>query len=189
MSQKYDAIVELGYRFDTNWKFPPHLADSLVMTADLYKKHVAPLVIVCGKWSITFDQQKIVPPLTESSEMKKSLVALGVPSDAIIMEKNSKDTIGNAYYLKREIVKPSNFHSLLIVCADFHAPRVAYVFNKVFGDGYTIDFKLVPTPRNEAEIQSQKELIEKHKAFFGAMKDGEDSYLSDKLYSHPAFLK
>lgn len=189
MTQTYDAIVELGYRFDTSWKFPPHLTDSLNMTADLYKKHIAPLIIVCGKWSITFDQQKIIPPLTESSEMKKSLVALGVPADSIIMEENSKDTIGNAYYLKTQIVKPRDFHSLLIVCADFHAPRVEFVFKKVFGEGYRIDFQPVPTPYDATIVQSQKELIERHREFFGIMKDGEDSYLQDKLYSHPAFQK
>ncbi len=187
MHYQYDAIIELGYRFEEKWLFSQHLKDSITLTADLYKNHTAPLIITCGKWSLAFDQMNIIPPFTEASEMKKQLITLGVPDAAVLVEEESKDTIGNAYYVKIKYVQPRKLKSLLVVCAEFHASRVEYIFKRIYGKEYTIDIKMVPTPHDTALEQLQKDLLAKQQMFLSAMQDGEDTYLKDKLYTHGFF--
>lgn len=189
MSQKYDAVVQLGYRFEDNWQLPHYLVQALSLTADLYKKNTAPRIFLCGKWSIFFDHQGKVPPYTEASEMRKILQNLGIPKKAIISEEYSKETIGNAYFLKTHIVKPLDLHSLLIVCVQFHEKRVRYIFNKVFGPQYFLEYKVVPTPYDPVMEKKQEQIFKKQKAFLSEMRDGDDEYLKGKLYTDPYFSR
>ena len=189
MNQRYDAIIELGYRFNPNWELAQHLEKSISVTADLYKKQIAPLIITAGKWSLYFDYGHRVPPFTEAAEMEKRLIALGVPKEAIIKEENSKDTIGNAYFVKTDIVKPRNLHSLLIISAEFHAERVQYIFKKMFGEEYTLDFKFVPTLQDKAVVEREQKLLKLNIEFLSKMKDGDDEFLRNKLYQDPFYIK
>ncbi len=187
MKYQYDGIVTLGYRFDNNWELPGFLQDALQLTADLFKNNLAPVIIVSGKWNLVFDSGNIVPPYTEAQKMKKALVAMGVNSELILLEEDSKDTIGNAYFVKTNIVVPRGMRRLLVVCADFHVIRVRFIFHKIFGNEYTIDIKPVPTAYNADFYKQQEAVLRKQIKFLSAMADGEDVYLRDKLYSDPYF--
>lgn len=187
MKNKHDAIVVIGYRFEDRWKLPHHLLEGLQIAATLYKQSVAPYIAVCGKWSLSFDRQHVVPPTTEAEKMKKTLMTFGIPKSSIVKEENSKDTIGNAYFVKKEVIEPLKLHRLLIICARYHFIRVQYVFKKIFGRSYDLDYKVIPTPYDHEREQLQHKLLTQQKKFLSKMRSGEDSFLTGKLYSDPFF--
>lgn len=189
LKDNYDIICVLGYQFSDDWHIPVHLEHRLELVADLYRQKKAPHIGLCGKWSLAFEHKELFPPKTEASEMEKVLLNLGIPQKDIFKEDDSKDTIGNAYFLKTKIIMPHNFNKLLIACADYHAKRVEYIFHKVFGDSYTIDIITTPTTHSKDKTFTDlQDLIFKHqKEFLKSMKDGDHTYLIDKLYSDPFF--
>ncbi len=69
---------------------------------------------------------------------------LGVPSSALLLEEESRDTLGNAYFVRRNFLDPNGWHSIRIVTSDFHLSRAAWVFRKVLGAAY--DFSFVSAP-------------------------------------------
>ena len=65
---------------------------------------------------------------------------LGVPREAILLEEESVDTIGNAYFVLRRFLEPNGWTSLRVVTSDFHVPRTTWVFQKVMGSAYDVSF-------------------------------------------------
>lgn len=187
----YDCICILGYAFDHNYKLPPHIYPRIIKTAELFHRGVAPYIAVCGKWTLARDLQLPLPPATEAEEMKKMLVEQGVPESRIIKEEESKDTIANAYFFKTKIVIPHNFRNILVVCANYHVGRASFIFNKVFGDEYTIYFLSSPTGlmKDTVFLEQQNQLFLAQQQFLKNMKEGDHEYLKDKLYEFHTLRK
>jgi uncharacterized SAM-binding protein YcdF (DUF218 family) len=189
--KQYQLIATLGSGFSDDWKLPSHVYPRLQKVADLYKQKVAPKIAVCGRWSINWDLENTVPPITEAQLMKEELIKQGVAEKDIYLEEYSKDTIGNAYFLKTKIINPKNITSILVVCPDFHLERIKFLFSKIYSDKYQIDF--MPTKTQDVNdpvfMQLQKEILERQMDFLKNMRVGDDSFLKQRLYNDPYYLK
>ena len=187
----YDLIVVLGYGFIDEWKLSEHVNNRLKTAAGLYHNGTAKKIAVCGKWSLAWDSQNIIPPTTEAEEMKKVLVGLGVPDADVLKEGFSKDTVGNAFYLKTKIIKNLGYKSLLILCADYVLERVKYIFYKVFPSIYSITFMPTITPygKDTEVLQAQSDVLKLQKKFLGKMKRGDDTFLENRLYTDPYYFQ
>ncbi len=186
---KYDLIAVLGYRFEEGWRLPQHVTPRLQTVANLFLKGAATHIAVCGKWSLYWDNHKIIPPTTEAEEMKKILTRYGIPFNSVIKEEWSKDTIGNAYFLKKRIVEKMKHKTILVVCADFHKQRAEFIFKKVFGCRYNLDFLATETNicKDDRCKSSVERLFNKQKEYLSNMKDGQDEFLKGKLYEDNFF--
>ena len=185
----YDVILTLGNGLTEEWKLPDIVNSRLKKIADLYFQKASSKIIVCGRWSINWDIKGIKPPTTEAEEMKKVLLNLNVPDKDIIKEELSKDTIGNAYFSKVKIIKPYNFKTILVVCSDFHLKRAQFLFQKIFGNEYSIDFLTTPTESgNDPEfMQLEDGVLKRQSNFLSEMKDGDDVFLQTRLYNDPYY--
>jgi len=93
---------------------------------ELYKKHVSRKIIMSGSLTEKIGS-KIV---TEAELMKKYAIFLGVPSNRIILENESKDTLSSAYFVKK-IIDKNKWNDVTIVTSKFHMKRTMYIFRKV----------------------------------------------------------
>lgn len=188
---KYDVIIVPGSGLTKNWSLPDSVTTRLGYVASLYKEKISEKIIVSGKWSINWDIEGKIPPTTEAEEMKKYLVELGVESNDIFKEEESKDTIGNAYFCKIDVLVPNNFSKILIVCADYHLERVEFLFKKILGGKFNIDFQTTPTEKGKDSnlLKIQHEILKVQKKFLNGMKEGDDSFLKGKFYGDPYYKK
>lgn len=188
---EYDIIVVLGYGFSKDWSLPQHVSLTLGKAAQLYFDKVASKIVVCGQWSINWDHQGIKPPTTEAEAMKRVLVNLGVPDEDILKEDWSKDTIGNAFFLKTKIMQERAYRKILILHADFKSEHVNFIFNKVFEQRYTVDFIAIPTEsgKNKDFLQTQEGILAMQKGFLHNMERGDDTFLAEKLYNDPYYQR
>lgn len=190
-------IVVLGGGIDLRGNIPNYVYTRLDKAIKLYKE-LGLSILVSGKYSFLYSSSK--PPITEASKMFQYLVAKGVPEKNIIKEEFSKDTVGNAYYVKKYIFLPKRENKAIIVTSDFQIPRVEYIFNKIFGSDYKLKFVSVKSFLSRQEkkkvFQRQKELLLKTKAFLSKMKDGDHNFLYNRIYKlkyyrekRPAWVK
>jgi uncharacterized SAM-binding protein YcdF (DUF218 family) len=118
----YKAIVLLGGGIQP--AVPPYLpfpslnpsADRIWLAARLYHEGVAPIIVVSGG---NFLAAQGAPATTEAEAMRVFLVALGVPSDAIVSEGRSLNTIENMRFV-RAIVHDDR---VALVTSAYHMPR------------------------------------------------------------------
>ncbi|MBF8249797.1 MAG: hypothetical protein HW400_398 [Candidatus Levybacteria bacterium] len=187
--QIYDVILTLGNGLTEDWKLPGIVASRLKKVADLYLQKIAGKIIVCGRWSINWDIEGIQPPTTEAEEMRKTLLSLGVANQDIIKEEWSRDTIGNAYFSKINIIEPNNFKKILVVCSDFHLQRAQFLFRKIIGSEYRMDFITTPTESSHDPkfMKMEEGVLQRQIKFLKDMKDGDDLYLKTRLYDDPYY--
>ena len=94
-------------------------ADRLLHALALYKAGKAPVIVVSGgsrSWEAP-----------ESVLMSEILQAMGVPEDAIIEERVSRNTLENARYT-RDVLAKHNLSRVLLVTSAFHMRRAETMF-------------------------------------------------------------
>jgi hypothetical protein len=76
----------------------------------------------------------------------------GLPALATFIEDESRDTIGNAYFVRRRWLEPSDWRAIRVVTTDYHIPRAAWIFNQVLGPRYDVAFSAAPSDRFAASV-------------------------------------
>jgi uncharacterized SAM-binding protein YcdF (DUF218 family) len=149
----YDAIVVLGGGITP--AAPPFLmepdladaADRVWYAAQLYHRGVARRIIVSGGSLLPLGGG---PATTEAEAMRRFLVDLGVPSDAIVSEGNSMNTLENIRNVRQMVGEAR----VALVTSAFHMPRalkIARQGNLNVG-AFPTDWRLPPEARPSWEV-------------------------------------
>jgi uncharacterized SAM-binding protein YcdF (DUF218 family) len=108
-------------------------ADRVLYAGWLFRRKKAPLIIVTGG---------IVPGSTRershAEDMRAVLEMVGIPPEAVIMEKNARNTYEHARECKK-IFEKMDLRKILLVTSALHMPRAVGVFQKAGVD-------VVPAP-------------------------------------------
>lgn len=145
----YDAIVVLGGGIAP--AAPPYTtepglndgSDRIWQAARMFKSGAAPRIIVSGG---SFVEQQGGPATTEAEAMRRFLLDLGVPSDAIVSEGKALNTIENIRNV-RELVKEER---VAIITSAFHVPRAARLASRgglnfaIFGVDWSVPKDAIP---------------------------------------------
>jgi uncharacterized SAM-binding protein YcdF (DUF218 family) len=147
-----DAIVVLGRGVDPDGALPALAKQRVARAAELFAWGVAPRLIFSGRCSLMTETE---PPRTEAAAMAEYAINLGIPARAVILEEESRDTIGNAYFVLRRFLEPNDWMSIRVVTSDFHIQRTAWVFQKVLGLGYDVAYSPSPSELDHATIAAR----------------------------------
>lgn len=184
-------IVVLGGGIDTAGNVPSHVIARLEKAKELYESEPSSLIILSGKYSYLYTDQK--PAQTEAETMSTYLQKSGVPVEKIICEKHSQDTISNAYFLKIEVFMPRGITSAVIITSEFQRERAEYIFGCICGPEYEFTYEAVPEDMNPSDrerlVHYQRGLLSETKKFLGPMKPGDHAYVADKFYTAPYYTK
>lgn len=158
---------------------------------ELFKKGIAPYIIMSG--SLGF-QESYSPPKTEAEAMKEYAISLGVPERNILIEEESKDTIGNAYFTKINFLEPRNWKDIVVVTSDYHIERTKYIFKKVLGPEYKIKFIEIPSRLSQSEfdkkVRREQRVLFLLRQWMGPIEDGDDAGIKKLLYTkHPGYAE
>jgi uncharacterized SAM-binding protein YcdF (DUF218 family) len=107
-----DAIVVLGCRPSAR------LDRRIERGARLYRAGVAPVLLLAGGGK---------GPEPEASIMRRAALARGVPEAAMVIEPNSRDTLGNARETAA-LLRRGGWQTVVLVSDRTHLPRAALLF-------------------------------------------------------------
>jgi uncharacterized SAM-binding protein YcdF (DUF218 family) len=147
-----DALVVLGRGVEPDGALPLLAKQRVERAAELFAWGVAPRMIFSGRCSLMTEVQ---PPRTEAAAMADYALSLGIPKRALILEEESRDTVGNAYFVLRRFLEPNDWMTIRVVTSDFHIQRTAWVFQKVLGLGYDVAFSPSPSELDHATIAAR----------------------------------
>lgn len=184
---KFDAIVALGGGISPEGQLSTISNRRVEMAYYMYRQGLAGHIITSGRWYHRLSHQ---PANTESEAMRAEAIQLGVPSELVIAEARSQDTVGNAYYVKREVLEPNGWNKLAVVTGAAHTKRADTVFKKVLGGDYDVQvYPTLETPSPDA-IQREGLGLQAISEQFAVMMPGDDQqlvknfqYLSDLILS------
>jgi uncharacterized SAM-binding protein YcdF (DUF218 family) len=184
-----DAIVVLGRGVDPDGGLPRLAQQRVERAAELFAWEVAPRLIFSGRCSLMTD---VMPPRTEAAAMADYAVSLGLPRGAMLVEDESRDTIGNAYFVLRRFLEPNDWMSIRVVTSDFHIQRSAWVFQKVLGLGYDVSFSPSPSELDHttvaARAREESDISTFLMEWLGPIPDGDPIALARLIWQdHPGY--
>ncbi|MFH1212445.1 MAG: YdcF family protein, partial [Candidatus Woesearchaeota archaeon] len=147
-----NAIIVLAGGIEKDGSLPPMTKYRVEKGVELYKQGVASKIILSGSWSFLYD---FTPARTEAEAMQEYAVSLGVKKDDIILEADSKDTLGEAYFLKVKFLEPRRWFDIAVVTSEFHLQRTRYLFNKVLGKNFDIEFVGCDSRLSKEELEKK----------------------------------
>jgi hypothetical protein len=184
-----DAIVVLGSTVNVDGSLALHAQQRAVRAASLHAAGVAPRVIFSGCCNLTATE---APPISEAAAMAAYAESLGTPRDAILLEEQSRDTIGNAYFVGRRFLEPNGWTSIRVVTSDFHVPRTTWVFQKILGPGYDVSFSPASTELDStiiaARARAEGDIITFLMEWIGPIAEGDRPAVERFIHEeHPAY--
>ena len=143
-----DAIVVLGGGVNPDGSLPPVARRRVERAVELVEGGIAPRIILSGRCGLSVTHA----PVTEAAAMAAHAASFGVPPDALLLEEDAKDTLGNAYFTWARFLEPNGWTSIRVVTSDFHLSRAALVFRKILGPGYDFSFVAAPSGLSPREL-------------------------------------
>src|SRR3989338_5334202 len=158
------VIIVLGGGISPDGSLPEIPKKRVERGIELFREITAFKLIMSGKYGFWLDWQKNAPSRSEAIAMQEYALTLGMKAENILTEEDSKDTLGNAFFTKINILEPNKWTDITVVTSDYHLERTKYVFELVLGPKYFINFETADTGLS-AELMS--DLFQKEKKTLG----------------------
>jgi hypothetical protein len=150
--QAADAIVVLGTSVNEDGSLPLHARQRVERAVITFALGVAPRIIFSGQCGLSIADP---PSCSEARAMADYAISLGISKEVILLEEQSRDTIGNAYFVHRRHLAPNGWTSIRVVTSDFHVPRTTWVFEKILGPRYDVSFSPATTELDATVIAAR----------------------------------
>ncbi len=189
-----DAVIVLAGGINNDGSLPDLPKKRVEKGAELYHNKVATEIIMTGKYGFWLDYTKKIPPRSEAAAMKEYAESLGVPEGNIITEITSKDTVGNAYFTKVDILEKNNWKKVIVVTSKFHIPRTKFIFDTVLGLDYDIEYVssedgLSDEERKATKLKEEKTIQVLKKTILD-IEPGNNEQVKNLLFTkHPGYSK
>lgn len=121
------ALLILSHHMDKNGRLGKETAARVGVAVDLFRKGEFDFIITSG-WNYRSDcELKIGQAVAEDLlEMR------GLEKEQVLVDVCSRDTVGDAYFIRKNIVRPKNIQSLTVVTSDYHKKRTKAIFEEFF---------------------------------------------------------
>lgn len=184
MLNKYDAIIVLAGGIKPNGELSATSKERMDAGINAFKEKLSEKLVFSGCWSFLLTY---VPPITESEAMKNYAILRGVQTNQIFKEEKSKDTLGNAYFVKTEILIPNNWKNILVVTSDFHIPRTKYIFDHILGPSFQTDYQGVPS-QIAIDEEGERKMLALTKEWLDPIPVGDNKKIEKLLFEmHPGY--
>lgn len=182
-----DVIVALGGGVTSDGEPLPATAARARRAAGLYRSGRAHRIVMSGAYGM-FDP---LPLRAEAMAMAQIAVAVGVPENDIAVEARSRDTIGNIWFTKPMLAE-HRWHRIVVVTSGWHAPRVRYLTQTIWGPSYSVAIEPVTgekSTRSREEIAIwEAGLLAVSRRWFATIRPGDDAAIAAVLArEHPIY--
>lgn len=186
---KKDVIIIIGGEVKVDGSLSLVTKNRVDEGVRLYRKGVAPRLIMTGAWEV---DSRVVPDKTEAVAMKEYAARAGVPPDKIFLENEAMDVVGNAYLTKMNWLKKNNWKELVVIASDYLDERVEYVFDKILGPEYNVDYRMVDSGLAREVFNRKKQtanyLLEMTHSWLDPIAAGDDAAIKKFLEEdNPAY--
>lgn len=179
------AILVLGCGIDAEGKLSPDATGSVQLGMNALTESQDACLIMTGdvSYKATFR-----PSISEAQAMKDYAVSLGVAVDKIFVETESKDTLGNLFFTKQNLIFPLGIKDITIIRGPNQSnERIQYLASKVLGQGY--NFKLIePITERPDEFEREQKSLAMAKRWLDEISDGDMNAIYELMRNkHPGY--
>ena len=179
----YNCIVVLAHEMNSIGELNEESKSRLNLASEIFFNKNINAIITSG-WNYRKDC-----PLFIADVFKMELIKKGIASKYIFKELKSKDTVGDAFFIKKNILRKKNWNKVLVVTSDYHVDRTKIIFDFILGKSYTIDVVGSTGFSNDIKIKNEKNSLIVFNTTFKLSEPGDDKMISHCLTNFHPFYK
>jgi uncharacterized SAM-binding protein YcdF (DUF218 family) len=180
--KEFDCIVVLANEMNSNGKLNDESLLRLNYSTKQFFKKRSSKIISCG-WDYRNDSDLVIAEVFKKNFLKK-----GIPKNQILTENNSRDTVGDAFFTKTNIVKKKNWNKLLVVTSLYHVERTKIIFDFIYGSNYSITVEASDDIISDDLIKREEKSTRSFKLTFKNVETGNDIQIYNALRKlHPYY--
>ena len=179
---EFDCIIVLANEMDKEGNLNDETISRINLAYKLFLCNKSSYLITCG-WDYRIDSSLFI-----GNVMKEFALKLGVPDKKIISEINSRDTVGDAFFTKHNIIKKRGWKNLLVVTSNYHVDRTLKIFKFIYGVDY--NFKVFGAKGFDSykKLITEKKSIKSFKETFKNINEGDDiNIFKNLIHKHPYY--
>jgi uncharacterized SAM-binding protein YcdF (DUF218 family) len=149
----------------------------------IFLENNAANIVTCG-WAYREDCN-----ITIADAFKKYILdTANISEKKILVEPNSRDTVGDAFFTKINFSNLYNWRKLIIVTSDYHTSRTQKIFNFIYGKNYLIEVIGSKSEIDESILIREKQSIAAFNNTFKNIKAGDTKAIKNSLcQNHPFY--
>jgi uncharacterized SAM-binding protein YcdF (DUF218 family) len=180
---EYSAIIVLANLMDVYGVLNEESSSRMDLAIKEYEIKRAPFIITCG-WNYRSDTH-----IKIADSMKTFAINSGkILSDKIFTEIQSRDTVGDAVFTKRNFALKKDWNKLLVISSDYHVSRVKEIFSFIYGNDYIIDVKGAYTKDSDSNKENELKSLGIFNETFKGIESGNDFLIFKRLVQkHPFY--
>ena len=178
-----NAILVLGHLMDSSGRLSEQSLSRCVRAAELAKEK-EPFFVFSSGAPYRADSKLALGEIMQAQ--LKTLIDPGFTT--FISDTNSKDTVGDAFFSKSNLVLPNSVERLYVVTSLFHATRAEKIFRFVFSQAFELEFFTDHDRGTLEQREHELKSLEIFKDSFSGVSAGDDEAIKELLIAnHPLY--
>jgi uncharacterized SAM-binding protein YcdF (DUF218 family) len=178
-----EAVIVLANLMDRDGRLNE---DSLARleTAVVILKETPQGCLITSGWNYRPDS----PIMIAHAMRDRARDAYDVAPDRILTDCSARDTVGDALFVKRNVVEPLRIRALTVVSSAYHLPRVQQIFEFVFGSSYKMRFVRTKIDYAHGVEKSEMTSLAAFRSTFDGVARGDTEAIFQRLVrKHPLY--
>jgi hypothetical protein len=178
-----EAIIVLANLMDMDGTLNEESVSRLECAAKLIYEHPNACLVTTG-WNYRADT-----PIYIANAFKESAIKdFGIDGHRIIADINARDTVGDAVFVKMNVLEPLNITRAIIVSSQYHIARVQEIFSFVLGPDFQVTCVGAPSPLSEhLKVTENQSLGAFYKTFSGISAGATQQIYARMREQHPFY--
>ena len=124
---KTSALIILSHQMDSNGELDKETFARIELAIELYKRKKFDFIITSGRDYKDNSDIKIGEAVAEIIKDRYSIA-----KNKVLVDVLSRDTVGDAFFLRRNVIIPHGINSITVVTTNYHVQRADMIFKKFF---------------------------------------------------------
>ena len=181
--KNFDVILVLSNEMNREGELNRESKARANKAIKFFKRYSAKYLITSG-WAYRKDTELCIATAIKNYIISNS----DIKSNLVLTELNSRDTVGDAYFTKTNIVIPNNFRKLCIITSNYHIFRTRRIFNLIYGNKYYMNFFGVKLLPSFSSIMKEFKSFKSFENTFSKISSGNDYQIRETIRkNHPYY--
>jgi hypothetical protein len=183
LTSKYDVVVVLANEMSSDGVLNCESKSRAKKTIDIVNNEHVNYVVTCG-WAYRSDSNIKICDAFKLYLMQNATIA----SKKIITEANSRDTVGDAFFTKKNLALKYFWKNICVVTSDYHVGRASEIFKFIYGERFNIDVVGAESKWGKSRIDDEISSVQIFRSTFSGVNQGDDRKIDEVIKNyHPYY--
>ena len=127
------ALIILSHLKDANGELDDETLARIELGVELFRRKEFDFIVTSG-WDYQDDSDLKIGEVVADNLRKR----YSIDKSKILVDVCSRDTVGDAFFLRKNVVRPYDIRSITVVTSSYHVRRADEVFKKFFSPSVSV---------------------------------------------------